>query len=121
MEFCDYVKLIKGTELIQEGNRHHYIYFVIKGSVKSYYLNEGKHITPLEKNNVRDTMLEHLSDLYDFYGEQLGVRLARKHLNWYCMYLDNSKDFRAKAVRAISANEQIGLVKEYFQSLNQRN
>ena len=87
----------------------------------NYYLNEGKHITPLEKNNVRDTMLEHLSDLYDFYGEQLGVRLARKHLNWYCMYLDNSKDFRAKAVRAISANEQIGLVKEYFQSLNQRN
>jgi tRNA-dihydrouridine synthase B len=87
----------------------------------NYYLNEGKHITPLEKNNVRDTMLEHLSDLYDFYGEQLGVRLARKHLNWYCMYLDNSKDFRAKAVRAISENEQIGLVKEYFQSLNQRN
>jgi CRP-like cAMP-binding protein len=42
VEFCDYVKLPKGTELIQEGNRHHYIYFVIKGSVKSYYLNEGK-------------------------------------------------------------------------------
>ena len=42
MGFCDYVKLPKGTELIQEGNRHHYIYFVIKGSVKSYYLNEGK-------------------------------------------------------------------------------
>lgn len=42
VEFCDYVKLPKGTELIQEGNRHYYIYFVIKGSVKSYYLNEGK-------------------------------------------------------------------------------
>ena len=42
VEFCDYVKLPKGTELIPEGNRHHYIYFVIKGSVKSYYLNEGK-------------------------------------------------------------------------------
>lgn len=84
----------------------------------NYYLNEGKHITPLEKNNVRDTMLEHLFDLYDFYGEQLGVRLARKHLNWYCMYLDDSKDFRSKAVRAIKADEQIGLVKEYFQALD---
>ena len=42
VEFCDYVKLPKGTELIQERNRHHYIYLVIKGSVKSYYLNEGK-------------------------------------------------------------------------------
>jgi tRNA-dihydrouridine synthase B len=84
----------------------------------NYYLNEGKHIAPLEKNNVRDTMLEHLFDLYDFYGEQLGVRLARKHLNWYCMYLDDSKDFRSKAVRAIKADEQIGLVKEYFQALD---
>ena len=83
----------------------------------NYYLNEGKHITPLEKNNVRDTMLEHLFDLYDFYGEQLGVRLARKHLNWYCMHLDDSKDFRSKAVRAQNADEQVGLVKEYFQSL----
>ena len=83
----------------------------------NYYLNEGKHITPLEKNNVRDTMLEHLFDLYDFYGEQLGVRLARKHLNWYCMHLDDSKDFRSKAVRAQNVDEQVGLVKEYFQSL----
>ena len=83
----------------------------------NYYLNEGKHITPLEKNNVRDTMLEHLFDLYDFYGEQLGVRLARKHLNWYCMHLDDSKDFRSKAVRAQNVDEQVGLVNEYFQSL----
>ena len=83
----------------------------------NYYLNEGKHITPLEKNNVRDTMLEHLFDLYDFYGEQLGVRLARKHLNWYCMHLDDSKDFRSKAVRAQNVDDQVGLVNEYFQSL----
>ncbi len=82
----------------------------------NYYLKEQKHITPLEKNNVRDTMLEHLLDLYHFYGEELGVRLARKHLSWYCMHLENSTTFRKKAVRVNKANEQIELVEEFFQN-----
>ncbi len=41
---CDYLKLPKGTALIQEGKRHHYCYFITKGAVKSYYLNDGKEI-----------------------------------------------------------------------------
>jgi len=61
-------------------------------------------------------MLEHLLDLYHFYGEELGVRLARKHLTWYCMHLDNSTTFRKKAVRVNKANEQIELVEEFFQN-----
>jgi len=80
----------------------------------NYYLKEQKHVTPLEKNNVRDTMLEHLLDLYRFYGEELGVRLARKHLSWYCMHLKNSTTFRKKVVRVNKANEQIELVEEFF-------
>lgn len=43
-EFCDYLTLTKGTELIQEGKRHHYFYFITKGSVKSNYLKDGKEI-----------------------------------------------------------------------------
>lgn len=26
----------------------------------------------------------HLTNLYAFYGEQRGVRIARKHIGWYC-------------------------------------
>ena len=33
---------------------------------------------------VRDIMLAHLRDLYAFYGQEAGVRIARKHLGWYC-------------------------------------
>lgn len=29
-------------------------------------------------------LLEHLDTLYDFYGEGRGVRVARKHIQWYC-------------------------------------
>ena len=39
-----FVKLIKGTELIIEGNRHPYFYLILKGGVKSYYLKEYKEV-----------------------------------------------------------------------------
>ncbi len=42
--FSDYQKLSKGTELIQQGKKHEYFYFITKGSVKSYYLQEGNEI-----------------------------------------------------------------------------
>ena len=74
----------------------------------------GEHIQPLEKNFVRDTMLGHLNDLYQFYGEVTGVRMARKHLSWYCTKLKNSGDFRFRVVRVNSASEQIRLTRKYF-------
>jgi tRNA-dihydrouridine synthase B len=80
----------------------------------NYFRRTGKRISPLEKNYVRDIMLGHLNDLYQFYGETTGVRMARKHLSWYCAGLKNSGDFRSRVVRVDSASEQIRLTREYF-------
>ena len=38
----------------------------------------------LRATRSRDIMLAHLRDLYAFYGEVAGVRIARKHIEWYC-------------------------------------
>jgi tRNA-dihydrouridine synthase B len=76
----------------------------------------GERIAPLEKNIVRDIMLHHLSDMYQLYGERTGVRVARKHLNWYCAVLNNSAEYRSKVVRVETASAQIRLTKEYFRS-----
>jgi len=74
----------------------------------------GKKITPLGKSELRDTMLDHLKELHRFYGESLGVRVARKHLTWYSKQLVNAGEFRYQAVRVNSAQEQLRLTKEYF-------
>jgi tRNA-dihydrouridine synthase B len=42
---------------------------------------------PLLRAEVRDIILTHLDSLYLFYGEETGVRIARKHLGWYCAQL----------------------------------
>ena len=40
-------------------------------------------LAPPAHDEVRDIMLAHLEDLYAFYGEYTGLRVARKHLGWY--------------------------------------
>jgi len=70
--------------------------------------------TPLAKNELRDIMLGHLREMHQFYGEQTGVRVARKHLTWYCKNLLNADDFRYRVVRVESAEQQIDLTREYF-------
>jgi tRNA-dihydrouridine synthase B len=69
----------------------------------------------LAKNPLRDIMLGHLKDMHRFYGETTGVRVARKHLTWYCQHLVNSDEYRHQVVRAGSAEEQLRLTREYFE------
>ncbi|MBV9344610.1 MAG: tRNA dihydrouridine synthase DusB [Gammaproteobacteria bacterium] len=50
-------------------------------------LDAGIAPPPLLRAEVRDIILAHLDSLYAFYGEDSGVRIARKHLGWYCEQL----------------------------------
>jgi len=73
--------------------------------------------TQLEKIELRDIMLGHLSDLHRFYGDVTGVRVARKHLTWYCNSLENADAYRHQVVRVERASEQARLTKEFFGNL----
>ena len=48
-----------------------------------HFLSSGRQLAEPAQDEVRDIMLAHLDQLYAFYGEQAGVRVARKHLGWY--------------------------------------
>ena len=77
-------------------------------------LNDKPKKPPVAKKELRDIMLGHLNELHRFYGEQTGVRVARKHLTWYCDKLASADEFRYQAVRVNSASEQIRLTQEFF-------
>jgi len=75
------------------------------------YLQAGITAPPLSRAEVRDIILGHLSSLYAFYGEDLGVRIARKHLGWYCeQLLTDPADTRRKLMAAGSTSVQFALV-----------
>jgi len=44
------------------------------------HLENGIAPPPLPRADLRDIILAHLDSLYFFYGEESGVRMARKHL-----------------------------------------
>ena len=72
--------------------------------------------TQIEKSELRDIMLGHLDELHRFYGDKTGVRVARKHLTWYCNGLENGDAFRYQVVRVNSASEQIKLTEDFFRN-----
>ncbi|MBJ90103.1 MAG: tRNA dihydrouridine synthase DusB [Woeseia sp.] len=80
----------------------------------NYFYENGTLSPPLDKNKVRDIMLAHLEHLYRFYGNETGVRVARKHLTWYCAGLKNTEEFRSQVVRVDNASEQIGLTRNFL-------
>jgi tRNA-dihydrouridine synthase B len=71
---------------------------------------------------VRDVLLGHLRHLHAFYGEQAGVRIARKHLGWYAKdrpehNVEQRAAFRAVVNRAETADAQLWLTRDYFDAL----
>lgn len=48
-----------------------------------FYLEHGQELADPPLEVQRAALLGHLEELYAFYGEYLGVRIARKHLSWY--------------------------------------
>ena len=77
-------------------------------------LRDDLGLSRLAKNQLRDIMLGHLEDMHRFYGETTGVRVARKHLTWYCQHLVDADEYRHQVVRVGSAEEQSRLTREYF-------
>ena len=83
----------------------------------AHFLATGETPASPEPAEVRDILLGHLADLHAFYGEQQGVRIARKHLGWYAKDRPENAAFRAVVNRAESAAEQVRLTRDYFDAL----
>ena len=78
------------------------------------FIENGKSAPPLLRTQIRDIILGHLAALYDFHGEASGVRIARKHLGWYCQQHTMTEGFRSALLAAESSSSQFALAAECF-------
>ena len=69
---------------------------------------------------VRDILRVHLQNLYAFYGEYTGVRVARKHLGWYLKQIKGTDRVLSQAVRATSTVDQMALLESWFARADHR-
>src|ERR1043166_2733661 len=86
-----------------------------------HYLETGAYLPPPEVEEIRKVLLDHLDDLYSFYGEYSGVRIARKHISWYTKGLAGSAAFRHAMNQLQTSQEQLEAIQQFFAELAQRN
>jgi tRNA-dihydrouridine synthase B len=80
------------------------------------FLENGQIVAPLLRTQLRDIILQHISALHDFHGEGSGVRIARKHLGWYCQQHTTTEAFRSALMAAESSSVQFAIAQECFGS-----
>ena len=86
----------------------------------NHYLEHGSKLPAPEIGEVRDVLLQHLDNLYRFYGEYSGVRIARKHIAWYSKGIRQSNDFRRHVMQLQSAQEQLRAVDTFLTNCDNR-
>jgi tRNA-dihydrouridine synthase B len=84
-----------------------------------HYLATGEHMPAPEVGEIRTVMLEHLHDLYAFYGELTGMRVARKHISWYTKGLVGSANFRHNMNQLQTIEAQLDAIETFFGQLLQ--
>ena len=83
----------------------------------AHFLTTGELLPDPMPAEVGRILLDHLQALHAFYGEDMGVRIARKHLGWYAKDRPENAAFRAVVNRAQVAEEQLRLTRDYFDAL----
>lgn len=78
------------------------------------FMSTGGLPAALARTDVRDIIIGHLADLYDFYGEVDGVRFARKHLGWYLAALSGAQDDRRLLMSQQSTSGQFHCASAWF-------
>lgn len=79
-----------------------------------YFLKTGSHLPSPEVAEIHRVLLDHVVDLYDFYGEHTGLRIARKHISWYTKGLTGSAHFRHQMNQLESPELQLAAVNIFF-------
>ncbi|NRA69559.1 MAG: tRNA dihydrouridine synthase DusB [Gammaproteobacteria bacterium] len=78
----------------------------------NHYLTTGTKLAPVSNTEVHETLLGHVQALHQFYGDFLGVRIARKHIGWYLK--DRRDDLRQELFKIETASEQLTVLDTFF-------
>ena len=81
-----------------------------------HFLRTGERLDAPNVGEIKEIVLAHLQELYDFYGEYSGCRIARKHIAWYTTGIPNSNAFRQAMYGEESTVGQFRVVEAFLQA-----
>ena len=88
---------------------------------KPWFINQvgsflkNRQISPDPSKKIKkEIILEHFNEIIEYYGKEVGVRLARKHLGWYSSGIENSAEFRMNINKTTDVVEVNKLLNNFF-------
>ena len=82
-----------------------------------HYLKTGERLADPSLESQHQLIMEHMEEMLCHYGENTGVKIARKHIGWYSKGLCDSADFRVAVNQADSAKALFSLINEFYRPL----
>lgn len=79
-----------------------------------HFLKTGEELPEPEPSIIKAILLNHIENLYEFYGKILGVRIARKHVSWYSKGQAQAARFRDHFNRIETMEEQRDAIETFF-------
>ncbi|AHG77234.1 tRNA dihydrouridine synthase DusB [Mannheimia varigena] len=80
------------------------------------FFETGQYST-LPENEKYQLMFKHIEDLHQFYGEDKGYRIARKHVGWYVEQLQPESNFKRTFNTLSSTKEQLNALEDFVKSI----
>jgi tRNA-dihydrouridine synthase B len=82
-----------------------------------HYFKTGELLDKPSLDEVQQILLDHIRNVHLFYGEYLGLRMARKHITWYLQKHDPKGVFRKQFNAIECASTQLDALTNYFFNL----
>ncbi len=79
------------------------------------YFNNGNKTGEPSLEFKYDTIKSHYEAMLEHYGQQLGMRMARKHIGWYTNGLAGSAEFRGRFNKINEPEEAKAAIEELFE------
>ena len=83
----------------------------------NHFLKTGEHLPAIGLAMLEQVLLEHIELLHEFYGQPMGVRIARKHTHWYLAKLPKAQQFRTTFNQLDCENAQKDQIQMFFNHL----
>lgn len=78
------------------------------------YLTTGERIADPDLAVQHRLIVEHYRDMLELYGENVGVKVARKHIGWYTKGLEGSAEFRNSVNRLDDPVEVLARIDQFY-------
>ena len=85
------------------------------------YLSGGVVTAAPCRAEIADLMLEHVSAMHSYYGEAMGLRIARKHVGWYLLNMQMDRSYRKAFNHLADAEQQLEFIHQLRFKTNNNN